>query len=40
MFARVARGEQTAPESVAAAETQVKAVFAKWRTQGLVGGQG
>jgi multiple sugar transport system substrate-binding protein len=40
MFARVARGEQSAQESVAAAETQVKAVFAKWRTQGLVGGQG
>jgi multiple sugar transport system substrate-binding protein len=37
MFARVARGEQTAQQSVAAAETQVKAVFDKWRAQGLVG---
>jgi ABC-type glycerol-3-phosphate transport system substrate-binding protein len=37
MFARVARGEQTASQSVAAAEAQVKAVFAKWRAQGLVG---
>ncbi|HET8661827.1 MAG TPA: hypothetical protein VFM55_22880, partial [Micromonosporaceae bacterium] len=38
MFARVARGQQTAQQSVAAAETQVKAVFAKWRAAGLVGG--
>ncbi len=38
MFARVARGEQSAKDSVAAAESQVKAVFDKWRTQGLVGG--
>lgn len=37
MFARVARGEQSAKDSVAAAETQVKAVFDKWRTRGLVG---
>jgi multiple sugar transport system substrate-binding protein len=37
MFARVARGEQTAKESVAVAEQQVNAVFAKWRAQGLVG---
>jgi len=39
MFARVARGEQSAKESVAAAEAQVKAVFDKWRAQGLVGGR-
>jgi ABC-type glycerol-3-phosphate transport system substrate-binding protein len=39
MFARVARGEQSAQESVAVAENQVKAVFNKWRRQGLVGGQ-
>jgi ABC-type glycerol-3-phosphate transport system substrate-binding protein len=37
MFARVARGEQSARDSVAAAESQVKAVFDKWRRQGLVG---
>jgi multiple sugar transport system substrate-binding protein len=37
MFARVARGEQSARDSVAAAERQVKAVFDKWRAQGLVG---
>lgn len=40
MFARVARGEQRAKESVATAEAQVKAVFDKWRAQGLVGGGG
>jgi len=38
MFARVARGEQSAKDSVAAAESQIKAVFSKWRAQGLVGG--
>jgi multiple sugar transport system substrate-binding protein len=38
MFARVARGEQTAQQSVAAAENQVNAVFTKWRARGLVGG--
>jgi len=38
MFARVARGQQPAQQSVAAAEAQVKAVFAKWRAAGLVGG--
>lgn len=38
MFARVARGEQGAKDSVTAAEAQIKAVFAKWRAQGLVGG--
>jgi maltose-binding protein MalE len=38
MFARVARGELSARDSVTAAETQVKAIFAKWRAQGLVGG--
>ncbi|GIE94492.1 ABC transporter substrate-binding protein [Paractinoplanes rishiriensis] len=37
MFARVARGEQTAQQSVSAAEAQVNAVFTKWRQQGLVG---
>jgi ABC-type glycerol-3-phosphate transport system substrate-binding protein len=38
MFARVARGEQSAKDSVATAETQIKGVFDKWRKQGLVGG--
>ncbi|HET6531607.1 MAG TPA: extracellular solute-binding protein [Actinoplanes sp.] len=37
MFARVARGEQSATESVAAATAQATAVFDKWRAQGLVG---
>jgi hypothetical protein len=34
----VARGEQSAKDSVAVAEQAVNAVFAKWRAQGLVGG--
>jgi len=38
MFARVARGEQSARESVEVAEQQITAVFNKWREQGLVGG--
>lgn len=38
MFAKVARGELPAKESVEQAESQVKAVFDKWRAQGLVGG--
>jgi multiple sugar transport system substrate-binding protein len=38
MFARVARGEQTAQQSVSVAENQVNAVFKKWRDKGLVGG--
>lgn len=38
MFARVARGELTPQQSVAAAEVQVKRVFDKWRAAGLVGG--
>jgi multiple sugar transport system substrate-binding protein len=37
MFARVARGEQSARDSVAVAEQAVNAIFAKWRAQGLVG---
>ena len=36
MFARVARGEQSAQASVAEAEQAVNAIFAKWRAQGLV----
>jgi multiple sugar transport system substrate-binding protein len=38
MFARVARGQQSAKDSVAAAEAQINAVFTKWRQKGLVGG--
>jgi len=37
MFARVARGEQSAAASVAVAEQAVNAVFDKWRAQGLIG---
>jgi ABC-type glycerol-3-phosphate transport system substrate-binding protein len=36
MFARVARGEQSAKDSVTTAEQAVNAVFTKWRAQGLV----
>ncbi|HEY8471882.1 MAG TPA: extracellular solute-binding protein [Natronosporangium sp.] len=38
MFARVARGEQTAAESVADAEREIETIFQQWRDQGLVGG--
>ena len=38
MFARAARGEMTPQQSVAQAEGQINAVFAKWRAAGLVGG--
>ncbi|UQS24501.1 MULTISPECIES: ABC transporter substrate-binding protein [Amycolatopsis] len=38
MFARAARGEMTPQQSVAEAENQVNAIFAKWRAAGLVGG--
>lgn len=38
MFARVARGEQTAAESVAVASQEVNTIFDKWRAEGLVGG--
>ena len=38
MMAQVAKGEKTAEEAVAEAETQVNAVFEKWRGLGLVGG--
>jgi multiple sugar transport system substrate-binding protein len=37
MFARVARGEQTAAESVADATREAEAIFDKWRERGLVG---
>jgi maltose-binding protein MalE len=38
MFARVARGRQSAQESVAAAEREIEPIFAKWRERGLIGG--
>ena len=38
MMADVARGT-SAKEAVGKAEVQVKAIFAKWRKQGLVGGE-
>ncbi len=38
MLARVARGEQTAQESVAEAEGQVNAFYEQWAAEGLVGG--
>jgi hypothetical protein len=39
MYARAARGQQSPEESVARAESQIKPIFAKWRRQGLVGGE-
>jgi multiple sugar transport system substrate-binding protein len=38
MLARVARGEQTAQESVAEAEAQIQAFYEQWAAEGLVGG--
>jgi multiple sugar transport system substrate-binding protein len=38
MMARAARGEQTAQETVAQAETEIKAIFEKWKGEGLMGG--
>ncbi len=38
MFARAARGEVTAKQAVLDAEAQITPIFAKWRSQGLVGG--
>jgi maltose-binding protein MalE len=38
MFARVARGRQSAEESVAGAERQIVPIFDKWRERGLIGG--
>jgi hypothetical protein len=40
MLARVARGRQSAQESVAAAESEIEPIFAKWRKRGLIGGDG
>jgi multiple sugar transport system substrate-binding protein len=38
MMGKVARGEMSAEDAVAEAETQIKDIFAKWRAKGLVGG--
>jgi spermidine/putrescine-binding protein len=38
MMARCARGQQSAKDSVAQAEQEVKKIFEKWRQRGLVGG--
>ena len=38
MMARAARGELSAKDAVAEAETEVKRIYAKWRAEGLVGG--
>jgi hypothetical protein len=38
MYARAARGEQSPQESVARAESEVQAIFEKWRRKGLIGG--
>jgi len=40
MFATAARGQATPKQAVADAETQVKAIYDKWRRAGLVGGGG
>jgi len=37
MFARAARGQATAQQAVADAEAQIKPIFDKWRSRGLVG---
>jgi multiple sugar transport system substrate-binding protein len=37
MMAEAARGEKTPEQAVADAETQINAIFDKWRAQGLVG---
>jgi ABC-type glycerol-3-phosphate transport system substrate-binding protein len=38
MMAKAARGQLSAEQAVAEAEVQVKAIFTKWRQNGLVGG--
>jgi multiple sugar transport system substrate-binding protein len=39
MFARVAQGMDTPEQALTATAAQIRRVFAKWRTQGLVGGK-
>ncbi|HKG25692.1 MAG TPA: hypothetical protein VKB09_08585, partial [Thermomicrobiales bacterium] len=38
MMGRAARGEQSAADSVAQAETEIKEIFEKWKGEGLIGG--
>lgn len=38
MMARAARGDQTAAESAAQAETEITEIFEKWKAEGLMGG--
>ncbi|MGH2746976.1 MAG: hypothetical protein ACRDKB_03500, partial [Actinomycetota bacterium] len=38
MLARVARGRQTAEESVEQAHEECEEIFTKWRNEGLIGG--
>jgi len=38
MMAKAARGEMPAQQAVAEAETEINAIFEKWRADGLVGG--
>ena len=38
MMAAAAKGDKTPKQAVADAETQIKAIFTKWREKGLVGG--
>jgi multiple sugar transport system substrate-binding protein len=38
MFARAARGQATPKQAVTDAEAQIKPIYDKWRSQGLVGG--
>jgi multiple sugar transport system substrate-binding protein len=38
MFADAARGKRTPQEAVEQAESQMKAIFEKWRKRGLIGG--
>nr|MDP9006942.1 hypothetical protein [Actinomycetota bacterium] len=39
MMARASRGEASPQDAVAAADAEVRAIFARWRERGLVGGQ-
>ncbi len=39
MMARAARGEASPKDAVGEAEAEIKAIFARWRGRGLVGGR-
>ena len=38
MMAKAAREEMSAQQAVAEAETEINAIFEKWRAEGLMGG--